>query len=170
MVSFGKYMNAYFNAVTSRRYWVKLGPLGGLFLIGFIKDIPGLNSYLVWAGIIWLFIVVFWWGFDFLNDELEKRDSDHLKTSPRAREDRAFHLLSRRLQDGKKALLGWTPAQIEVWDKNVRLTLADWCNESALHVYLNNTRPYNQEQLTDPQKALDELDKIVNVHLSLFMK
>ena len=174
MVTLEKYMRGYFEAITSRRYWIKLGPLGGLLLLWLFKplsdDIPNFKWWIIGTTVAWLFVVVFWWGFDFLNDQLEQRDADYLKTSPRAREDRAFHILSGLLRDGKNTLTGWTPEQIEGWDRDVRLALAAWCNESAMSVYILNSRPYPTERLNDPRKALDQLHMIVNVHLSLFIK
>jgi len=172
MISWGDYIARYWNAVRSSKYVVvRLGPVLTLLILSLVGPLwAELRPYALWIGIFWAFVVVFWWSYDVLNEELEKRDAEYLQTTPRAREDRAFRLLSKLLVDGKHTLTGWTPEQIEKWDKDVRLALAQWCNEGALASYLNSTRAYGQDRLTEPQKALDQLTLIVNFHLPVYMK
>jgi hypothetical protein len=175
MITKMEYTRRYWNAIRSSKYVIfKLGPVLTLLFLSLFGSIwtehPELKRYAFWIAIIWLFVVMFWWSYDILNEELEKRDAEVLRTTPRAREDRAFRLLSRLLREGKRGLIGWTPNQIELWDNDVRLTLADWCQPAALELYLLNSRPINQERIADPRKALDQLDQIVNMNLSILIK
>jgi hypothetical protein len=174
-------MARYWNVIRYSKYVIfskhvifRLGPVLTLLVLSLIGPIwteyPSLRPAALWIAIIWAFVVIFLWSYDVLNEELEKRDAELLRTTPRAREDRAFRLLSRLLLDGKHTLTGWSSDQIESWDKAVRLTLDQWCQQGALDIYLLNSRPHRQERLTEPQKALDQLNFIVNERLSIFIK
>lgn len=172
MLSRRDYIVRYWAAIRSSKYVLfKLGPVLTLLLLSLIGPIwTVLRPYALWIAISWAFVVLFWWSYDVLIEELEKHDTELLQANPRAREDRAFRLLSNLLYEGRHTLTGWTPEQIERWDREVRRALAQWCRPVALEIYLMNTRPYGQDRLTEPQKALDELDSIVHMYFSVYIK
>ena len=173
MIGRKAYLMACLAAIRKARYWPRIGGPFFLLLLSYvpIKQSPIFQDIMFWASILWLVWELFWFPYHLINEELEKRDAELLQTTPRAREDRAFRLLTALLHDGKKTLTGWTPQQIEMWDKDVRLTLAQWCQPGALEVYMLNTRPYNEDRLTEPQKALDQLETMLNAHLfSVYIK
>lgn len=134
------------------------------------KQIPYSQEVVRYLGICWLVWELFWFPYHLLNEELEQRDAEQLKTSPRVREDRAFRLLSQLVGQGRSLIHGGAPDQIEQWDKKVRLTLSEWCTPACLQNYMMYSRTYGEERIEDQQKAVDHLSQITEHHLAIYIK
>ena|ERR1051325_6458594 len=187
MVSVKKYVQSYLRFLVVGRY--KYGfsfPAAFLFLaffpfpylveryalfgydllkINWIRELaewwPFLSLWVLIPGFVLALFWAIWFGYKFLNDELEKRDAEDLKRSPEMRIDRAYRLINELIVDGDKYINGAAhPETLEKWDEHVQAVIADWCQMQATQVYMWNSRKYQQAKLEDPKEALRQLKSI----------
>jgi hypothetical protein len=136
-----------------------------------------MQKYAMWIAIIWAFVVIFWWSYDVLNEELQKLDADGIQRSPLMRLDRAYRIIGEHIEECNGLLQSprkdsepdkWQ-SYIRQWDNGVRTTLSSWCKPGALDYYLENSRTVGQEQIGMPDYALDAL-RLIHASLQIYVK
>lgn len=170
-------MYKYIKALVTQKYLVGFGPAFALLILSLIPfhsmlsnyptigqalSEPYLNPLTLTLGFVFAIGTALWLGYDLLNQELGKLDAENVRSSPRARRDRAYHLLHKLILEGERLLNYATisPNQLMNWDEKVRKAIADWCDTGTINLYLNNSRPLDQEQLQELRKGIESLKMI----------
>ena len=177
MVKFWSYMYKYIKALVTQKYLVGSGPAFMLLILSLIPfhsmlsnyptigqalSKPYLNPLTLTLGFVFAIGTALWLGYDLLNQETGKLDADNVRTSPRVREDRAYRLIHQLILEAEELSKYATvpPDLLMKWDEKVRAALADWCDAKALKLYLNNSRPLDQEWLKELPRAIEGLKDI----------
>ena len=179
MINWRKYALRYLRAFVTGKYLLTLGP-GITFLVLFflpverllsaypqiqqISSLPYRNPWTLALGLLLALWTALRFGYDILNEELQRLDAENQVRSPRTRLERAYYLMHQLIIEGETLIPGRAHLdRIREWDERVQLTLGRWCQPGGLEVYLGNSRPFGQDQLQNPQAALDALKYVLRV-------